>query len=189
MIEQLIKENRSCRRFYEEELISEDNLRWFIDLARNSASAANLQPIKYMYSFDPKKNEAIFSTLAWAGYLKEWPGPQKGERPSAYIIMLGDTEISKNFAIDQGIYSQSIMLGVREKGYGGCIIASVMRDQLRKNLSIPERYDILLVLALGKPKEKVVITEIPPSGDIKYWRDEDGVHYVPKRRLEDIIIK
>lgn len=188
MIEQLIKGNRSYRRFYEEKLITAENMRWFIDLARHSASAANLQPIKYIYSNDPSINEKIFPTLAWAGYLKEWPGPAAGERPSAYIIILGDTLISKNFASDQGICAQNILLGAREKGYGGCIIASVMRDKLRENLSIPERYEILLVLALGKPKEKVEIVDIPDGGDIKYWRDENGVHYVPKRRLDDIII-
>jgi hypothetical protein len=61
-----------------------------VNLARLSASAANLQPLRYILSNDPHKNELIFSCLAWAAYLKDWPGPPEGERPSAYIIMLGD---------------------------------------------------------------------------------------------------
>lgn len=165
-----------------------ETLRELVDLARLSASAANKQPLKYILSCDPEKNALIFPHLAWAGYLKDWPGPSEGERPSAYIIILGDTEISRSFGCDHGIAAQSILLGATEKGLGGCIIGSINRKALRQALGIPSRYEILLVLALGKPKERVVIETVGPDGDIKYWRDEDGVHHVPKRPLDEIII-
>ncbi len=141
-----------------------------------------------MLSFQPSKNALIFPTLAWAGYLKNWPGPQKGERPSAYIIVLGDSAISKSFQYDAGIASQSILLGATEKGLGGCNVGSIDRDLLRENLNIPEEYEILLVIALGKPKEKVVI-EKSVKGDIKYYPDKNDVHHVPKRPLDEVIIK
>lgn len=130
----------------------------------------------------------IFPCLAWAGYLKDWPGPCEGERPSAYIIILGDTKISQYFGCDHGIAAQSILLGARDRGLGGCMIGSVRRQQLRKALDVPSRYEILLVLALGKPKETVVIEAVGPNGDIKYWRDSEGIHHVPKRSLDEIII-
>jgi nitroreductase len=188
MIEELIKANRSCRRFYQDQAISRDTLTGLVNLARLSASAANLQPLKYLLSHAPERNQAIFSCLAWAGYLKDWPGPPKGERPSAYIVMLGDKEFSKDFGVDSGIAAQGILLGAREKGLGGCMLGSIQRDRLRQLLNLPARYDICLVIALGQPKEEVVLEELPPDGSIKYWRDEKGVHHVPKRRLEDIII-
>ena len=188
MLEDLIRKNRSYRRFYQEVSIELETLRELVDLARLSASAANKQPLKYILSCDPEKNALIFPHLAWAGYLKDWPGPSEGERPSAYIIILGDTEISRSFGCDHGIAAQSILLGATEKGLGGCIIGSINRKALRQALGIPPRYEILLVLALGKPKERVVIETVGPDGDIKYWRDEDGVHHVPKRPLDEIII-
>jgi nitroreductase len=188
MIRDLILKNRSYRRFYQEVDIKLETLRELVDLARLSASARNAQPLKYILSCDPRRNSLIFPHLAWAGYLKGWPGPCEGERPSAYIIVLGDTEISRSFGCDYGIAAQSIMLGATEKGLGGCMIASIDREGLCKALEIPPRYEILLVLALGKPKETVVIETVGDKGDIKYWRDSKGVHYVPKRPLDDIIV-
>jgi len=188
LISDLIKENRSYRRFHESESIDEDVLMELVDLARCSGSAANLQPLKYVLSNTPERNAAIFSTLAWAGYLKHWAGPKEGERPSAYIIILGDAEISKNIGCDHGIAAQSILLGAVEKGLGGCMLGAIDRDRLRRKLSIPEQYEILLVLALGKPAEKIVLEDISAGGDIKYYRDDHDVHHVPKRKLEDIIL-
>ena len=189
MIKELIKKNRSYRRFYEDFAIERNTLEELVNLARLSASAANRQPLKYILSCEKNKNDLIFPTLAWAGYLKDWPGPIEGERPSAYIVILNDTEITKNYWCDPGIAAQSILLGATEKGLGGCIFASVKRDELRSALKIEGRYEILYVLAIGKPKEKVKLETIGTEGDIKYWRDSQGFHHVPKRLLKDIILE
>ncbi|ACF12544.1 nitroreductase [Chloroherpeton thalassium ATCC 35110] len=186
MIKDLILKNRSYRRFLQDEKISTGTLKELIELARLSPSAANLQPLKYILSNDEQKIQRIFTTLRWAGYLKEWPGPKEGERPSAYIIMLGDRRISENIYCDEGIAAQSILLGATEKGLGGCVIASVQRDALQDALGIPGDFQIFLVLALGVPKETVVLEDL--KEDVKYWRSEDGVHHVPKRSLDDIIL-
>jgi len=188
MIRDLILRNRSYRRFYQEVDIKRETLRELVDLARLSPSARNAQPLKYILSCEPQRNSLIFPHLAWAGYLKDWPGPSEGERPSAYIIILGDTEITKSFGCDHGIVAQSILLGAREKELAGCIIGLVQREQLRQALAISARYEILLVVALGKPRESVVIETISPAGDIKYWRDTDGAHHVPKRSLDELIV-
>ena len=188
MMRDLIRENRSYRRFYQEVDIKIETLRELVDLARLSASATNAQPLKYILSCDHQKNSLIFPHLTWARFLTNWPGPGEGERPPAYIIILGDTEISRFWDYDAGIAAQSIMLGATEKGLGGCMIANIQRERLRKALEVPPRYEILLVLALGQPKEKVVIETVGPSGDTKYWRDSKGVHHVPKRPLDEIII-
>jgi nitroreductase len=188
VLRDLVVTNRSYRRFYEDVVIDCEVLRKLVDLARLSASGANKQPLKYMLSCEPGINALVFPHLGWAGYLKDWPGPAEGERPSAYIIVLGDTEIRKAVGCDHGIAAQSILLGATEKGLGGCMIASVQKG-LREALKIPSRYEILLVIALGKPKETVIIEAVGPDGDIKYWRDDEGRHHVPKRALDDIIIR
>jgi nitroreductase len=187
MLRDLIIKNRSYRRFYQDAVIERQILKELVDLARLSASAANLQPLKYMLCCEPEKNALVFPHLGWAGYLKGWPGSDEGERPSAYIIILGDTEISRSFGCDHGIAAQSILLGATEKGLGGCMIGTVQRQELREALDIPDHYEVLLVLALGKPKEKVVIESVAQDGDVKYWRDAQGVHHVPKRSLDGII--
>jgi nitroreductase len=188
MLKDLVYTCRSYRRFYEDHAVDEGTLRELVDLARLGASGHNLQPFKYILSWQPEKNALIFPHLTWAAYLKDWAGPAEGERPSAYIIVLGDKEIRKSFTFDQGIAAQNILLGAREKGLGGCIIAAVQREKLRAALKIANRYELLFVLALGKPREKVVIEILESDGDVKYWRDAEGVHHVPKRRLEDIIV-
>ena len=188
MMRDLILKNRSYRRFIGDFVVKKETLENLIDLARLSPSTANLQPLKYILSCDKQKNSKVFSRLHWAGYLKDWSGPEENERPSAYIVILGDTKISKNFGCDYGITAQSILLGAAELGLGGCMVGSIDRENLRKDLNIPTHYETLLVLALGKPKEKVVIESVSENQDIKYWRDKDKTHHVPKRRLKDIII-
>lgn len=187
-IHDLIQQNRSFRRFIQGEKIEMDTLAELVGLARLSASGANRQPLKYMIFNDEKNCGRIFPCTMWAGYLEEWDGPVEGERPSAYIIVLGDRSITEGFGVDHGIAAQSIMLGASEAGFGGCIIGSIRKEELRKALRIDDKYAILLVLALGKPAEKVVIEDIR-DGDVRYWRDDNGVHHVPKRKLDELIIK
>jgi nitroreductase len=186
-IKELIKKTRAYRRFYQNKGISRTVLRELVDLARLSASGGNVQPLKYYISNTKKQNEIIFPCLAWAGYLKNWEGPEPGEQPAAYIIILGDKKIKAGFGCDHGIAAQSIMLGAVEKGFGGCMLGSVDREELQNRLKIPKQYEILLVLALGKPKEEIRLETVKKM-DIKYWRDSKQTHHVPKRKLNDIII-
>ena len=189
MLRELVEKNRSYRRFRQEIGVEYDTLRQLVDLARLSASAGNMQPLRYILSCDARTNALIFPNLAWARYLGNWPGPAEGERPSAYIVVLEDTRVEHPLHCDHGVAAQSILLGAVEKGLGGCIVGSVNKSKLRQALNIPDRYEVLLVLALGKPKEQVVIEGIPPDGSLKYWRDDQGVHHVPKRTLDDLILQ
>ena len=184
----LIKSNRSCRRFDQNVKVEPAFLRDLVELARLSASAGNLQPLKYMISADEEKNQEIFSCLGWAAYLKDWKGPKEGEKPSAYIVIVGDKTITENFRCDHGIAAQSILLGAREKGFAGCMLAAINHKKLRSFLDIDEKKEILLVIALGKSAEEVRLEKLGPGGDIKYWRDENSIHHVPKRSLDELIV-
>ncbi|MCX7779649.1 MAG: nitroreductase family protein [Negativicutes bacterium] len=185
---QLVTTSRSYRRFYENEPISRETLRQLVNYARLAPSGSNRQALKYYVACDKELNDKIFPTLLWAMYLKDWPGPEAGERPAAYIVIVQDENYKMAAGIDHGIAVQTIMLGAAQMGLGGCMFANIYKDKLREALGIPETQEILLAIALGKPKETVVIDEIGPDGDIKYWRDENQVHHVPKRKLDDIIL-
>lgn len=183
----LITKNRSCRKFDEACKIDKEQIIRWIDLARLSASGRNMQPLKYAICTNVEKNAAIFPNLAWAGYLKDWDGPADGQKPAAYIVVLKDTTLADNIFCDDGIAMQSIMLGVACDGFGGCIIGSVKKENIHKILNIPAHLEILWVIALGKPAEKIVIEEVR-NNNVKYWRDENEVHHVPKRSIDEIVV-
>lgn len=187
MLKDLILKNRSYRRFYQDEEVTVETLQELVDLARLSPSARNAQPLKYLLANTADINDKIFPHLSWAGYFKDWAGPEKGEQPSAYIVVLNDTDISANYFCDDGIATQSILLGAVEKGLGGCIIGSLNRLQLHRELKLSDNLKVVHVIALGKPKEEVEV-ESMKDGDVKYWRDIQQKHHVPKRDLNDIII-
>jgi nitroreductase len=185
---ELLVKNRSYRRFYEEEVIPLDKLKEVIGNVCISPSPANLQPLKFILVNDKSKNEEIFPCLKWAGYLKQWNGPGPGERPSAYIIILGDRDQSSWIGWDYGIALQTIMLSLTEMGYGSCAIAACDKVKLKDILKIPKNLELAAVMAIGKPKEKVVLDQVL-EGNIKYWRDDQDVHHVPKRQVEEVVLK
>jgi nitroreductase len=187
-MEELVCRCRSYRRFRQSRKVALATLRELVDLARQSASAMNLQPLRYHLAAGQETNARIFPHLTWAGYLKDWPGPDEGERPSAYIVVAAGRDSGRWTDCDLGIAAQSILLGAVERGLGGCMVASVNREALAEALGIPDDLKILLVIAIGEPAEQVVIDPLGEDGGIRYWRDENGTHHVPKRSLEEIIL-
>lgn len=188
---ELAAATRTIRRYREEQPIGEPLLRRLVDLARLGGSASNRQPLRYMIVTDERMRQQIFPCLTWAGYLSDWPGPAEGERPPAYIICLLDRERSagrdRYAYVDLGIATQNLLLGAAELGIFGCRIAA-FSPELERELRVAERYRILLVVALGYPAEQVVLEEAAGELAVRYWRDENGVHHVPKRRLDDILL-
>jgi nitroreductase len=189
MVFDLIPRARTVRKFQENQPVDTQTLRSLVDLARLSPSAANLQTLKYCLSNAPGRNRVIFENLAWAGYLKDWPGPAEGERPAAYILQLADEQSGGAKEVDAGLALQSMLLGAASRGLGTCILGSVNRPRLQEALNLPSHYSILYVLALGRPAEEVKVETVGADGDVRYWRDDSGVFHVPKRPLDDLIVE
>lgn len=189
MLHDLIRAARSFRRFKQSPSVHLETLEELVDLARLSASAANLQPLRYILTHDAETCAQVFPTLAWAGYLEDWDGPAEGERPAAYITILHDTAVAPKIGCDHGIAAQSIVLGATECGLGACMIGSIDRPRLGEALGVRDGLEILLVIALGVPAETVVLEECGEDGSIRYYRDEHGIHHVPKRPLADVILR
>jgi nitroreductase len=186
---ELVKKNRSYRRFVQDHKVSKETLTGLVELARFSASGGNMQPLRFIISYSSDTNAKIFSCLKWAMFLKDWNGPEEGEKPSAYIVMIKDKSLNTPNNLDAGIMAQSILLGAVEKGLGGCMFGAINKPLLTELLKIDqEKWEIALVIAIGKPCEKIVVDDLLPGGDTRYWREEDLTHHVPKRTLKELII-
>ncbi len=184
----LMKKCRTIRRFDESEEISRKTLLELVELAVLSPSTANMQPLRFFLVNDKERCNTITGQLGWAGALKDWEGPVEGERPSAYVIIVYDSHITKNPQPDSGIAAHAILLGAAERGLGGCMFGSIQRENLRKLLNMDQQYNISLAIALGFPSEKVVIDQISAGMDTRYYRDENDIHHVPKIVLKDLLL-
>lgn len=188
MFTELVRKTRSYRRFYEDVPVRRETLLEIVDCARLSASGGNRQALRYFIAADAATCAKIYPTLTWAMMLKDWDGPEPGERPAAYIVMGQDEGYKSISPADPGIVAQTMMLAATEKGLGGCMFSGIRRDELKASLGLPDTFEVLMVLALGKTRETVVVDEVEPDADLRYWRDADRVHHVPKRKLKDIVL-
>lgn len=186
MIKDIVLKNRSYRRFYEDKKVSVETLRELIAIGHATPSAANRQPIRFKLVCDEQENSKVFECLGWAGYYKDWDGPKKGERPSAYIIMTAPKNVSCQW--DEGIIGQTILLAATEIGMGGCFIGNIQKDKLGDIIGLQNNMEVKIVIVLGYPKEQVVIDIISQNGDVKYYRDENQIQHVPKIDVDEIIL-
>jgi len=188
---EIIAKTRTFRRFFQKEVIDSDVMRELVDLARLGGSARNGQPWQYMIINTPDLCEKVFPFLGWAGYLSDWKGPVEGERPSGYILCLLNTNWLKGSEseaqFDLGVATQNLLLVAMEKRIGGCRIGS-LNPKLATLFQLPSHLKISLVIALGRPRETVILEECKTDSDIKYWRDDEGVHHVPKRSLDSCLV-
>ena len=186
----LMTDARTCRRYKQDELEA-GFLPWLVDCARIMPCTANAQVLRYLTIQSPDKRPGIYDALAWAGYLKNW-SPAENERPTGYIVFVApkgeDGKIPYNTYIDMGIAGQTIQLAAWTKGVGACMFRSYNPKKIAAVIDIPEGYDIVLVIALGRPLEERRIVPVPEDGSIRYYRDDAGIHYVPKRALKDILL-
>ena len=185
---ELVTRSRTIRRFDESAAVSDATLRELVELVCYTPSSANRQPLRFLPVSGGEMLDKLFPCLKWAGYLTEWPGPEPGERPPAALVMLCRNEDVATAACDSGIAAQTIMLGAAEKELGGCIVAAIDRERLMASLGIPDGWAVLLVIALGKPAETVVIDQIEPGDSVRYWRDRHGIHHVPKRKVDELLV-
>jgi nitroreductase len=187
--EEIVEKNRSYRRFEQKHRLSEATLLELVDLARKTPSAANRQPLRYVICCAPETNSRIFDTVSWAASLPDWPGPEEGERPSAYVVVVADRDAWEWARVDLGIAAQTILLAAASRGLGGCMLGNVRKQQLKKILELEAGAEIQLVIALGKPVEQVVLEEAGSGDALTYYRSADRVHHVPKLKLADLVLK
>lgn len=185
-LENLIQTSRATRRFQKDALVTLDDLKELINIARITSSAKNMQPIKYIIVTQKEQVQKLTSTAAWAAHLKEWD-QSEDERPSAFIIMLNDTSIDGFPMFDAGVSFEAISLGAKAKGLSICPMASIDKDICKELFDIPKGLEIMIGIAVGIGAENIKLVDTK-DGDTNYYREADQTHCVPKRSLEEVII-
>ena len=191
MLKDLLIASRSYRSFDESVKITNEMLADWVDHARYTPSSINLQMLKFVSVTDASLCARVLENTRWAGKLKDIKLPPVGHAPVAYIVICANksvTPAAESFDKDVGICAQTIMLAAAESGFGGCIIGSFDPDALKNILGFGENLVPKLVLALGKPDERVELLDEANDGSVTYYR-EGGIHYVQKRKLENILIQ
>ena len=190
MLIDLIKANRSYRGYNHSRPVTKDELLKMVEAARLCPSSVNIQPLRYFLACDPAIVATIQSHTRWAKGLPDIHLPHPGKEPTAFIVICQDTSIDANlsrFQRDVGIVAQTMLLTAVEMGLGGCMIGNFNAGSLHDAIGLDEPIHPLLIIAIGKPDEEVILTDVV-NGKTGYYRDEQDRHYVPKRKLEDLVI-
>jgi len=190
--QQAIWNRRSVRSFSQEPL-EPALLRDLADAARQCPSSANLQPLEYVVVTEDKQREEIFGCLKWAAYTAPVGVPDEAHRPTAYMVVCVRQEdvAPTGSAFDVGAATMSILLLAHDQGVGSCWIRSINRPRAAKLLGLPEGIEVDSVIALGRPAVEAVAVDLEPGQQgkevIRYWDDETGKHFVPKRSLVNML--
>lgn len=191
MFKDLVRANRSYRGYDESYHFTKEELADFVDHARLAPSSVNAQPFRYYLAWEKDEVDKIQSLTKWARALPDLELPHKGMHPTGFIIICQDTNIGESltrYQKDVGIVAQTMLLAAVEKGLGGCMIGNFQAGPVKEALGLSQNLAPMLIVALGKPAEKIVLTEVDEGDSVQYYRDDEDVHYVPKRKLSDIII-
>jgi nitroreductase len=183
-LHRLLQHNRSYRGYDANFKVREDQLRRIIEVATLCPSARNQQVLR----FRPVLGDEAASMLKYirlGGALPELHLPFAGSEPNAFIVICSSVEESKYVDIDLGIAAQSMLLQAVEIGLGGICIGAFDHEPLKELLGL--KYEPLLVLAIGRPAERIELKECGEGDNLTYYR-EGGVHYVPKIKVDDIIL-
>ncbi|MCR5813262.1 MAG: nitroreductase family protein [Desulfovibrio sp.] len=183
-----VKKARTCRRFAEDKPLQREDLDFLVECARHTPSARNAQQVRFVEVFSECAAK-LFPLTHWAMALKDWQGPYVGERPTAFLGLALPEAAGELALVDLGIVAQTIQLAATSRGFGCCIIKSFDQAKAEQLLELPEALRLQLVLGLGVAVEKRVSVDVPASGSLAYYRDDEGVHYVPKRSLEELVIR
>lgn len=190
-IKELVLASRSYRGYDESRKVTREELTALVDLTRYTPSSVNRQPLKYRIAWEKEEVDRIQSLTKWAAALSDLQLPFPGTRPTGFIVICLDTKLGPNevqFLKDVGIVAQTMLLAATEAGLGGCMIGNFNPQDLKTALGLEEHLKPMLVVAIGKPAEKIVLTDVGEDGSTAYYRDAEGIHYVPKRSLADILI-
>ena len=184
-LESLLAKNRSYRGYRKEYVVTAEMLKSIIAVNTKVPSGRNRQPLRFKLVTRDTGADKVLPHIRLGAGLPELHLPFAGTEPEAFIIVCTTVPEDRNVYIDLGISSQSMLLKAVDMGLNGIIIAAFDHEAIKQAFSLP--YEPVLVVAIGKGAEKIELVPIAETEDHNYYR-RDGVHYVPKVKVEDLII-
>lgn len=191
MIKDLVQKNRSYRGYDESRKVTREELVHLVECARLAPSSVNMQPLRYYLIHTQEELDLLQPLTNWARALPELTLPHPGHCPTGFVVICQDTNLNPSiprFQKDIGIVAQTMLLAAVEMVLGGCMIGNYDAGKVKAALNLAENLAPVLIVAIGKPDETIVLTDVGRNGETNYYRDENDVHYVPKRSLDDLII-
>ena len=191
MFKDLVKKSRSYRGYDASRKITREELLDLVDCSRFAPSSVNRQPFQYLLVYEQADLDKIQPLTGWARGLPQMKLPHPGKCPTAFIGICQNTDWDPDlnrYLRDVGIVAQTMLLAAAEKDLGGIMIGNFSPKKLAETMDLPENIVPMLIVAFGKPDEDIVLTEAEAGESLNYYRDEQDTHYVPKRKLNDIIL-
>lgn len=183
-LDKLLRKNRSHRGYDSSYEVREDQLRRIIEVNTKTPSAMNQQVLRFRPVLKDEAHK-LLPHIRLGGALPELKLPLAGEEPNAFIVVCSDVA-GRYVDIDLGISAQSMLLKAAEIGLNGICIAAFNHEAVKEALHL--NIEPVLIIAIGRGKEKIELVEISADEPHAYYR-RDGVHYVPKVKLDDLIIE
>lgn len=184
-IDELLLKNRSTRGYKTAYKVSLGELERIAGVCTRIPSARNQQVLRFRLVTHDSGADRVLPLVKMGAALPELHLPFPGTEPEAFIMVCSTVTENPMVDIDLGIAAQSMLLKAAEMGLNGLIIAAFNRTKLQEELSLP--YPPLLVIAIGKGDECIELVPITEGESHAYYR-RDGIHFVPKVRLPDLII-
>ncbi len=183
-LDTLLRRNRSHRGYDKSRVVTEDELRSIVSVTTLVASASNRQVLRYKLVTKGPDADMILSHIRLAGALPELHLPQEGFEPEAFIVACTTVPETRYVDMDLGIAMQSMGLKAAEMGLNNVIICSFDKETVA---TLTGGFEPLAVMAIGKGAESIFLKPVDAGESLVYYR-KDGVHYVPKLKLEDILV-
>lgn len=185
---ELVATSRTCRYFKNSVHLTEGILSDLVNMAHLSPSARNLQPLRYALVVSPEARNELFPLLNMAGGRSAEERADESRAPAGYIVIVAPRGLNDFGLMDIGIAAQTVNLAARTAGLACCMIGAFNKPAVDKFLGVPEAMESRLVLALGAPSEDCRLTGPSADGSLSYYNDAEGVHWVPKLTLNDVIM-
>jgi nitroreductase len=180
----LLSKNRSYRSYDKSFTVRADQLRSIIEVNTKIASARNEQTLRFRPVLSNEANQ-VLPHIRMGAALPDLQLPPKDFEPQSFIVVCSTKTPTQYTYIDLGISAQSMLLRAVEIGLNGICIAAFDKNAIKSELQLP--FEPLLVIAIGKGAERIQLVEAVDKNRLNYYR-KDGIHYVPKLEIDDIII-
>jgi nitroreductase len=140
-----IQERKSIRA-YRDKPIPRETIERLLEAGRLAPSAGNSEPWHFITVTHVEKRKTLSKGL-YAKFITQAP---------LAIVVCGDKKASADwYAVDASLAVENMVLSAVGEGLGTCIVGSFTEADVKALLKIPERFEVIVIIAVGYPREKL----------------------------------